>query len=246
MGTSLIHNMLFREVLLGVVVLLVLISFYVRYRSAAHRQYVRTRERRMALVVRSARRQLVAALVLLAAVLVYDRVLPHFGMGAQAQATAASSSVVKQAPKQTQKKRLKNAKSVSKQAASVSASASLAAASSAKASSTQAASSAQAASAASASSAAAKAQAAASASKAAQAAKVDPKAKAVAAVQTYYANHPEQQDTRIDNVGVIQYGSDYTGVPAYEVGLYQTQVDGSSVAVHMYFYYLNGTISRAY
>lgn len=250
MGASLIHNMLFREGLLALLVVVVLISFYVRYRHAASRQYVRTRERRMTAVVHSARRQLVAALVLLAAVLVYDRVLPLFGMGAAPQAAASSSQVVKQAPKKTQKARLSKAKSVSKEAASVSESASLAAASStkaAKASSAKAASQAKAASSAKAASAvaASKAAEAASSSKA-QAAKVDPKAKAVAAVQTFYANHPEQQDTRIDNVGVIQYGSDYTGVPAYEVGMYQTQADGTSVAVHMYFYYPNGTISRAY
>ncbi|WP_243680742.1 hypothetical protein [Lacticaseibacillus manihotivorans] len=42
---------------------------------------MRTRERRLAHVVSSARKQLIVVLVLLAGVLVYDRVLPHFGIG---------------------------------------------------------------------------------------------------------------------------------------------------------------------
>ncbi|WP_054714434.1 hypothetical protein [Lacticaseibacillus manihotivorans] len=66
-------------------------------------------------------------------------------------------------------------------------------------------------------------------------------------MQAHMAQYPsETSDTRIDNVGVIQYTTDYTGVPAYEVGLYQTQADGSSVAVHMYFYYADGSVAKAY
>lgn len=250
MGASLLHNMLLRELALVVVLVIVLISFYIRYRAAVNKEYVRTRERRLAQVVSSARKQLIVVLVLLAGVLVYDRVLPHFGIGAQAAQTATTSQTTK-AKKPTKKERstrLKKAQSVSKQAKSLSQSISKSSSVAAKASASSAASvsSAKAASASAAKVASASSAAASSAS-ASKAAAVDPKVKAVAAVQTHMAQNPsETDDTRIDNVGVIQYTTDYAGVPAYEVGLYQTQADGTSVAVHMYFYYADGSVAKAY
>lgn len=247
MGASLLHNMLLRELALVVVLVIVLISFYIRYRAAVNKEYVRTRERRLAQVVSSARKQLIVVLVLLAGVLVYDRVLPHFGIGAQAAQTATTSQTTK-AKKPTKKERstrLKKAQSVSKQAKSLSESISKSSsvAAKARASSAASVSSAKAAS----SSSAKVASAAASSASASKAAAVDPKVKAVAAVQAHMAQNPsETDDTRIDNVGVIQYTTDYAGVPAYEVGLYQTQADGTSVAVHMYFYYADGSVAKAY
>ncbi len=247
MGASLLHNMLLRELALVGVLVIVLIIFYIRFRAAGKKEYVRTRERRLAQVVSSARKQLIVVLILLAGVLVYDRVLPHFGIGAQAAQSATSSqkSSIQKLTKKERAARLKKAESVSKQAKSLSESISKSSSVAAKASSSSAAS-ASSAKAASASLAKA-ASAAASSASASKAAAVDPKVKAVAAVQAHMAQYPsETSDTRIDNVGVIQYTTDYTGVPAYEVGLYQTQVDGSSVAVHMYFYYADGNVTKAY
>jgi ABC-type Fe3+ transport system permease subunit len=154
--------MLLRELALVVVLVIVLISFYIRFRAAGKKEYVRTRERRLAQVVSSARKQMIVVLVLLAAVLVYDRVLPHFGIGAQAAQTATSSHCLnaKKPTKKEQSSRLKKAQSVSKQAKSLSQSisksssvaAKASAASASKASSSAVASSASAAKAASASS----------------------------------------------------------------------------------------------
>lgn len=271
MGVSLLHNLLVRELALVAVLVIVLISFYIRYTHAAHKEFVRTRERRMALVVRSARRQLAVVLVLLAAVLVYDRVLPHWGIGASAARQSATSSVkhekiaVSSSSKHHASSKLSTAskKASSNQAKASSkadadsrakASASMIAASKSAASarlssSAASANSASAASASSLSAAQASSQAAsraAASSSAAKAKSVDPKTQAASTVQAYLAQHPDAVSGRVDRVGVIEYGSDYNGVPAYQVGLYQTQGDGSSVAVHMYFVYAGGNLAKAY
>ncbi|WP_125707253.1 hypothetical protein [Lacticaseibacillus porcinae] len=242
MGASLLHNMLLRELVLVALLVIVLISFYIRFRAAGKKEYVRTRERRLAQVVSSARKQIIVVLVLLAAVLVYDRVLPHFGIGAQAAQTATSSSTATKKPtKKEQSSRLKKAQSVSKQAKSLSQSISKSSSVAAKASAASASKASSSAEASSAS--AAKASSASSRSQAT----VDPKVKAVAAVRAHMAQNPsEYDDTRIDGVSVIDYTTDYTGVPAYEVGLDQTQADGTTVAVHMYFYYGDGSVAKAY
>ena len=246
MAASLLHNMLLRELVLVGLLVIVLISFYLRFHAAGKKKYVRTRERRLAHVVSSARKQIVVVLVLLAGVLVYDRVLPIFGMGAQAAQTAVSSSQSqpKKPTKKVRSSRLKKARSVSKQAKSLSESLSKSSSIAAKTSASSASSASVAASASASSASAAKAASASSASKVAA---VDPKVKAVSAVRAHMVQNPsDYDDTRIDNVSVIDYTTDYAGVPAYEVGLYQTQVDGSSVAVHMYFYYANGNVVKAY
>lgn len=246
MGAFIRNNLLVRELAVGLLLIIVLVSFYIRYAKASHRRYERTRERRMAMVVRSARRQLVVVLLLLVAVLVYDRVLPHWGLGASQAATqsvkVASSSHQPAAKKAAQSKAAsQQAKSRQTQAASQAKQASVqaAASASAKQASAQAAAKSQA-------SQTAASQASAKAASQAQAAQPSPKAKAVAAVQQYLVQHPAAAADRVDNVGVIEYSTDYNGIPAYHVGLYQTQGDGSSVAIHMYFVYANGQTAKAY
>ncbi|MFD1483687.1 hypothetical protein ACFQ5J_00290 [Lacticaseibacillus baoqingensis] len=250
MGAFIRNNLLVRELAVGLLLIIVLVSFYIRYAKASHRRYERTRERRMAMVVRSARRQLVVVLLLLVAVLVYDRVLPHWGLGASQAATqsvkvassshqpAAKKAVQSKAASQQAKSRLTQAASA-KAASAKQASAQAAASASAKQASAQAAAKSQA-------SQTAASQASAKAASQAQANQPSPKAKAVAAVQQYLVQHPAAAADRVDNVGVIEYSTDYNGIPAYHVGLYQTQGDGSSVAIHMYFVYANGQTAKAY
>ncbi|MCI2032925.1 MAG: hypothetical protein LKJ69_05925 [Lactobacillus sp.] len=239
MGAISHNNLLVRELAVGLLLVIVLISFYIRYAKAAHRQYERTREHRMAMVIRSARRQLVVVLILLIGVLVYDRVLPHWGVGARTapvvESTTSSQkqSATKKTPSASQKK--PNAHSQSAQSA---------AASTSRAQSQRQAAAAKAASSRQAAQASAQAASASKASAARQA--QDPKAKAVTTVQQYLTQHPDAAADRVDRVGVVEYSTDYNGTPAYHVGLYQTQADGSSVAIHMYFVYADGQLSRAY
>ena len=258
MGVSLGHNMLARELAVVGLLVIVLIAFYFRYTAAAHKKYARTREHRMAIVVRSARRQLTVVAILLAGVVIYDRVLPHFGFGAPAVTETASSKPSVSSAKPADKKipvKQKEAAAASAKATSASkkaASAALISQQKAAAASQSMIAASKAAASRTAQSAAASSQVAASAKAssnqtAEQATKrVDPKQKAVASAQQYLAQHPNDVFGRVDAVDVIDYSTDYNGVPAYQVGLYQTQADGSNVAVHMCFVYADGSVVQAY
>ncbi|MFD1484256.1 hypothetical protein ACFQ5J_03300 [Lacticaseibacillus baoqingensis] len=89
---TLLHNMLLRELVLAALILLLLIRFYFKYVNAATRKNERIRRRRTRQTIVNTRILLLVLGVALVGVLAYDRVLPHFGYGAQAAQTTASSA----------------------------------------------------------------------------------------------------------------------------------------------------------
>jgi cytoskeletal protein RodZ len=97
-GDTLLHNMLLRELVLVALILMLLIRFYFQYVNAATRKIERIRRRRTRQTLVNTRIALTILVVALLAVLAYDRLLPHFGYGAQAarvSQTSAHSSIAK-------------------------------------------------------------------------------------------------------------------------------------------------------
>ncbi|WP_288761875.1 hypothetical protein [uncultured Lacticaseibacillus sp.] len=229
------HNMLLREIALVVLMVWVIIRFYHEYMRAANSRSDRVRRFGTRNIVLYTRKVLLALAIIFALVMVYDRVLPHWGIGAE-QALTGSDAIVTSSSKVAQKSsKSTKAKSSSKSSRSV-----VAKSSSKSKSSTKKSSSKQS----SAKKRVAKksSQKASSKSSSVKQYTRGSKATAVAIVKQYFKKHPHQKSSDIDTFKYAGKTTAYDQV-AYQVGGY---AKGSTEMLHLFYVYEDGRIATVY
>ncbi|KRM87065.1 hypothetical protein [Lacticaseibacillus thailandensis] len=221
------HNMLFREIIIVVLMVWVLFRFYHEYMRAANSHSDRIRRFGTRNIVIFTRKVLVTLLLVLVLVLAYDRVLPHWGIGAE-QALAARKA--DRANSQSQAASLQRvSRSSSKATSSKRVSSKVSHSSQTKQSSHK-------------SKTRRSRKQVAKRSSSSQNLNRGSKQTAVAIVQRYFKKHPDEKSSDIDTFKYAGKTTAYERV-AYQVGGY---AKGNTKMLHLFYVYKDGRIATVY